>query len=945
MKLKSKYKKLKLLTQSLQKNPFLLKKAFLILRQEGFRNTLIKTKQYLNNKNTQQLSFSTMENFQRLPLCSKEIKNSLDIAIVTHIFYIDLLEEIVQYIENISTKPMLFISIAKDVDSKEVEVFLDTKGFFKRKIVKVQNKGRDIAPFLIEFAQELQQFDLVCKVHGKKSLYTGSAQDEWRNHLCSNLLGSQQIVNDIISKFNTDQKLGMVFGDNYAMIPYWGYTWLTNKQQVSLLLEKLQLNELSSLLHKTYIDYPAGSMFWFRPDAIKQILNGDFKYDDFPEEPIANDGTIAHAIERLFGYVTRFNNYSFIELNYARELYTENFCHKNFNQLEAKTLAVAKEIVAAKEYVVFDIFDTLITRGIYAPDNIFRIIEHKVDKEFGFKSNFFEVRKNVESILQSKYRNTKDVSYDDIYANMQSNSKYTAQIVDYLEKLEFQLELRILEVKKDSIELLNFAKEKKKKILFVSDMYLGKEQIKTILQKLDIDLEGVNLMVSSDTGFRKDNGSFWKHLTQDGIINPHKSIVFGDNEVSDVKISGDFGIDTFHIFSEKNCFLESPLGKSFHQKFHNISEKNMLLFGPILPYVFNSAFDLKNSVLAFNKKLSPYEFGYIALAPFITLFMANLYKKHKDKRIFFVARDGYFLKEIFEHFLQSKGLQTKEKQKYLLTSRRAIFGAAVKNEENLKNMILNHINFSGSFSQLIFSRMGVGIDFLTHCKISDFQIHNKKGLEKAYALLVQNIDTLNEYTSLEHERYMHYLDEIGFLDKTYDDVIVDIGYSGTIQKHLYDLCDKKIFGEYFVTTQKVKDIESKDNKLSGYFGDKISLEYYENIINKYSLVLEAYLTSDKGQFLFFDADNTPVYKTDSNPITIQKEITNGIKDYITALDMVDFDFFEESDALKEISLFHFEYILKNRNIDQRLQEIFYIEDDFTGQKKLNILDILTQRGI
>jgi lipopolysaccharide biosynthesis protein len=46
--------------------------------------------------------------------------------------------------------------------------------------------------------------------------------------------------------------------------------------------------------------FPAGSMFWCRPQTLKPIFAFGMSFLDFPPEPIGGDGTLAHAVERLF---------------------------------------------------------------------------------------------------------------------------------------------------------------------------------------------------------------------------------------------------------------------------------------------------------------------------------------------------------------------------------------------------------------------------------------------------------------------------------------------------------------------------------------------------------------------------------------------------------------------------------------------------------------------
>ncbi|MDQ1268470.1 MAG: hypothetical protein QG560_1113, partial [Campylobacterota bacterium] len=715
------------------------------------------------------------------------------------------------------------------------------------------------------------------------------------------------------------------------------------KIEVRKLMEKLKINDLSFLLNQTYIDYPAGTMFWFRPNAITQILDANFKYSDFPPEPIANDGTIAHALERLFGYVARLNGYHFYEVNYSRGLFTKDFCHKNFNQLEAKTLNTAKDMVSLNDCVLFDIFDTLITRTLYAPDNLFRLMEFKIDKKFGVKSNFFELRKSVEGILRAKLPEGRDVCYGEIYDGMHINCRLDLKLIAFAKDLEFELELKVTRAKNEVVELLNFAKDSGKKLILVSDMYLEQAQISSLLEKAGINIDGILLKISSQTGLRKDNAKIWKNLCETNFIDPTKAIAIGDNEVSDAKIPGDFGIKSFHLLSEKNLFLESNIGKSFFERFKSVSDANMIIFGPIVKHLFNSPFYKSDTVINFSKKFTPYEFGLVAMAPFLYVWMSYIYAKHKNNKIFFLSRDGYFLKEIFEHFLETKNLELKQEAKYLLVSRRAVMGAHKKDENSLKNMIYDLGDFNGKFSELIHNRMGLNTDFLDKASTKDFSIKTKDDMDKAYTILVKNIDIVNLYAQDERKNYMRYLEKSGFFDNDLN-VLIDLGYSGTIQNYMHKLTDKKMIGEYLVTTKKVKDLESQENEMIGFFGDKVE-GYYDNMIFKYSLILEAYFTSDEGQLINFDNTISPVFKDYSGSICIQKEITEGIKDYISELGMVDYDFLANNSQVKDMSIFMFEYIINKRLMDENLRKIFFIEDDFTGKGSLDILNLLYQRGI
>ena len=52
-------------------------------------------------------------------------------------------------------------------------------------------------------------------------------------------------------------------------------------------------------------------MFWARKGALTDIYEQNIKWSDYPKEPIKNDGTLLHAIERILPMVAAKNGYSY----------------------------------------------------------------------------------------------------------------------------------------------------------------------------------------------------------------------------------------------------------------------------------------------------------------------------------------------------------------------------------------------------------------------------------------------------------------------------------------------------------------------------------------------------------------------------------------------------------------------------------------------------------
>ena len=48
-----------------------------------------------------------------------------------------------------------------------------------------------------------------------------------------------------------------------------------------------------------------GTVYWSRVDALRKLFEYEWKYEDFDMEPLAEDGTLSHAIERILEFVAR----------------------------------------------------------------------------------------------------------------------------------------------------------------------------------------------------------------------------------------------------------------------------------------------------------------------------------------------------------------------------------------------------------------------------------------------------------------------------------------------------------------------------------------------------------------------------------------------------------------------------------------------------------------
>lgn len=233
----------------------------------------------------------------------------LRVALHIHAYYPDLLSEILNQLNGNLTRPDLLISIPNEIALQEITKITSGYTGVIRAIRQVPNRGRDIGPFLQAFRDEiLHDYEIVGHLHTKKTAWIKSERwsTAWRQLLLTNLLGGENKMADtILAKMASDGKIGIVFPDDPNLVD-----WGQNFPFALIIADKLGIQHLP-----TNINFPAGTMFWARVEAISPLLNLNLALEDLPAEPLAMDGSSLHAIERLLPLVVIHNGFKMAVTN------------------------------------------------------------------------------------------------------------------------------------------------------------------------------------------------------------------------------------------------------------------------------------------------------------------------------------------------------------------------------------------------------------------------------------------------------------------------------------------------------------------------------------------------------------------------------------------------------------------------------------------------------
>lgn len=242
---------------------------------------------------------------------SNLINNCL-VAVQAHIFYKDIIKEIIYKTNNIPTKFDLYISTDTKQKMELFQKYIELHSKANKLSIKIiENKGRDILPFLIQMKEVFHKYKYLCHLHSKKSVHHPRLGKKWRIYLFNNLLGKTEIISEILSDFENNNKLGFIFPQNYyKILKYTIYIRGKEKQKMNYLFRKILPGYKFSY---KYFDFPAGDMFWARTKAINQIFKIDLS-NDIPKEKGSKD--ILYALERFWLFIVKKNGY------YYKKYYT-----------------------------------------------------------------------------------------------------------------------------------------------------------------------------------------------------------------------------------------------------------------------------------------------------------------------------------------------------------------------------------------------------------------------------------------------------------------------------------------------------------------------------------------------------------------------------------------------------------------------------------------------
>lgn len=260
----------------------------------------------------------------------------------------------------------------------------------------------------------------------------------------------------------------------------------------------------------------------------------------------------------------------------------------------------------------FSIFETLISQNVLNHMQIYELMQKEMlercsEKGFSyyFVDNFAAYRINAEKEAYDwASRNGKEeIIIEDIYSVLGFMHNLQDSQIQWLIQCEFEKEYLFSYGIKENIDLLKKIKEESN-VYLIEDTYLPKILIKKILYKVDEALVDIPILLSNECVCSKKSGTIYDYFIKTNQINVEDWIHIGSNELED---------------------------------FINVKK-----YG-------GNVIRTKNNFFSLGELVSPILFSYVC-------WVLQQAQNSNITDLYFVARDGYFLKKIADKIISDKEL-------------------------------------------------------------------------------------------------------------------------------------------------------------------------------------------------------------------------------------------------------------------------------------------------
>lgn len=402
-----------------------------------------------------------------------------------------------------------------------------------------------------------------------------------------------------------------------------------------------------------------------------------------------------------------------------------------------------KQLIDEAEVISFDVFDTLLFRITARPEAIFELMGQKIGMA-DFEDFRRKKQQEISEILV-KRKEAPHADLDQIYAYIASQDQ--SRDWERVKDLEIQMELDAVFQNTEIYRWYQYAVQQKKRIIATSDMYLGGQQIRRMIEKCGYT-DIANVYSSADLKCTKYEKTIFSAVAKQERVQGKKILHIGDNKKADVENARESGWNSF--------WYERRVGEP---------EK--------VPGIFSGLLTKCSEDATFWSRLG----GDAAGELYINLYrwVSGLKKRYGCEQICLLARDGFNLWKIFRNMDRTDTL-------YLEVSRRSLMMAGITELDDESLEILPPYALGQTLGEIL-EYLGLPKEKLD-CRKAGFQslqdiIQTKEDQRRVKQVFQDNEKEFLAACEKEREEAKAYSAGLGVLGR--NNLFFDCGWNGSSQ--------------------------------------------------------------------------------------------------------------------------------------------------------------------
>jgi FMN phosphatase YigB (HAD superfamily) len=512
---------------------------------------------------------------------------------------------------------------------------------------------------------------------------------------------------------------------------------------------------------------------------------------------------------------------------------------RQFSQLAMARALTPRDTAATSSVRSFDVFDTLITRVWFQPTDLFLAVAAEL-KEFGLfegsETEWQTIRISAERRCANR-RGKNEATLDEIYADIATECGWTPGQEHLAKVIELRGEIRGLRPIASTVEQFRQVRAQTSNTILLSDTYFSAGILRHMLERCGIDCTGEQLFCSSSHDATKRNGSLYGIVVARFGADRSEIAHCGDNAYSDFLKPRQLGID---------ATLFEGGAPSRYEKAMYASKSGSPIVRSAIAGCARAARLRENLVDEHARTI--WQTSANVAGPLLTgfvLWTLMCARERGQSTLYYLARDGQILQRIAVAL--AAWLNWPIECKYLLASRKALFlPSLAASPDELVARILERDE--GQDLAATSALIGLDLGALAR-RVNPDDADNARSIKELLEICKPQI---LEKAQRQRAALRRYLIQQGFSSPGAKPILVDIGWHGNLQLHV------------FKTIENDEELKPAAERMTGlYFGlarkpariaDRVStFAPFKRWLN--ASLIETFCAADHGSVLGYAVDS------------------------------------------------------------------------------------------